>query len=125
MTTKLLYLCISGALGTVSRYALAGAVYRILGTGFPHGTFVVNMAGCFFIGLLAVLSEKKFVLGPEARLFLMIGFCGAFTTFSTFILESAQLIRAGEAGKAFLNVGASVALGFILLWLGMVAGELL
>src|SRR3972149_12147921 len=75
-----------------------------------HGTFTVNVLGCFLIGILVVLAEEKFLLNPQLRLMLMVGFCGAFTTFSTFILETANLTKQGEILNAFLNILLSVAL---------------
>jgi CrcB protein len=120
---KFLNLIIGGAVGTVARYLLGGAVYRLLGTGFPYGTLVVNVSGCFILGILAALADKKFILGPDARLLLMIGFCGAFTTFSTLIFESDSLVRNGQVMRAFTNIFASVILGFILFRVGGFLGE--
>lgn len=122
---KWLSLIAGSSIGGVARYALAGSVYRVFGSGFPYGTLVVNLAGCFLIGFLAVLSEEKFLLGPNTRLFLMVGFCGSFTTFSTFIYETAHLMTAGETMRAFLNVLVSVILGFFVFRFGVLAGELL
>ncbi|MDD5725425.1 MAG: fluoride efflux transporter CrcB [Candidatus Omnitrophica bacterium] len=120
---KLLNLIIGGAVGTIARYLLGGAVYRLLGTSFPYGTLVVNTAGCFILGVLAALADKKFILGPDARLLLMIGFCGAFTTFSTLIFESDNLLRNGQAVRAFANILVSVILGFVLFRAGGLLGE--
>ncbi|MDD5097781.1 MAG: fluoride efflux transporter CrcB [Candidatus Omnitrophica bacterium] len=120
---KLLNLIIGGAVGTVARYALGGAVYRLMGTSFPYGTLVVNVSGCFILGFLASLSDKKFILGPDARLLLMIGFCGAFTTFSTLIFESDVLVKNGQPMRAFTNIFISVVLGFILFRIGGLLGE--
>jgi fluoride exporter len=120
---KLLNLIIGGAAGTIARYLLGGAVYRLMGTGFPYGTLIVNITGCFILGVLAALSDKKFMLGPDARLLLMIGFCGAFTTFSTLIFESDNLLKNGQAVRAFTNIFASVILGFILFRMGGLLGE--
>jgi CrcB protein len=111
---KILHLLLGSVAGGLARYYLAGAVYRVTGTGFPYGTLVVNLAGCFLLGLLAGLAEDKFLLGPDARLLLMIGFCGAFTTFSTFIFETDGLLREGAWMTALLNVTVSVVLGFAL-----------
>jgi len=121
---KFVHLVVGGATGTVARYCLSGAAYRIFGTGFPYGTFAVNLIGCFILGFLVSLTEKKFFLDANARLLLMVGFCGAFTTFSTFILETANLIEDGEATRAFLNVILSVVIGFIVLRLGVLLGEI-
>lgn len=117
--TKWIGLAAGGILGTFARYFLSGAVHRVFGATFPFGTLVVNLVGCFAIGFLAVLAEEKFLLGPTARVFLMIGFCGAFTTFSTFILESSNLARDGESFYAFLNIALSVILGFLVFRAGI------
>lgn len=115
---KFAHLVIGGAIGTVSRYALGGFVYRCCGTNFPYGTLAVNLSGCFLIGFLASMAEKKFLLGADVRTFLMIGFCGAFTTFSTLIFETDSLVRAGEFARASLNIVLSVVFGFLLFRIG-------
>ena len=122
---KFINLVIGGAAGTIARYLLAGVVYRFTGTGFPYGTLVVNISGCFILGFLASLSDKKFMLGPDARLLLMIGFCGAFTTFSSLIFETDNLVRDGQAIRAFTNIFASVILGFVLFRVGTFIGEII
>lgn len=122
---KWVVLAIGGIAGTLARYALAGAVYGVWGTRFPYGTLAVNLSGCFLIGLFSALAENKFLLGPTARLLLMVGFCGAFTTFSTFMLETANLIKDGETTRAFLNVLASVVVGFVVFRLGILVAEIL
>lgn len=116
---------LGGTLGTLARYLFAGFIYRVWGTSFPYGTLAVNLSGCFLVGALAVLTEEKFILGPVGRVFLMIGFCGAFTTFSTFILETANLMKDGENVRAFLNVLLSVLLGFAALRLGIMAARII
>lgn len=122
---KWLNLAIGGVAGTIARYALGGVVYQVFGANFPYGTLIVNLSGCFILGFLTVLAEEKFLLSPNLRLLLMIGFCGAFTTFSTFIFETNHLIRDGETLKAFANVLASVIVGFFLFRLGILVGELI
>jgi len=116
---KWIGLTAGGILGTFARYFLSGFIYRVFGTSFPFGTLVVNLIGCLIIGFLAVLAEEKFLLGPAARTFLMIGFCGAFTTFSTLILETSSLARDGENYYAILNIALSVILGFFVFRLGV------
>ncbi|PIR18951.1 MAG: fluoride efflux transporter CrcB [Elusimicrobia bacterium CG11_big_fil_rev_8_21_14_0_20_64_6] len=110
--------------GGFARYWLSGAVYRGLGTGFPYGTLAVNMLGCFLIGLFDALALERFILSPSTRLLLMTGFCGAFTTLSTLALETSNLMKGGEFGRALLNAAGSVLLGLILLRLGSLAGRL-
>ncbi len=115
---KWLNLGLGSLAGGFARYFLAGVMYRLAGTGFPYGTLAVNLSGCFLIGFLNGLAEEKFLLGPDARALLMIGFCGAFTTFSTFVLETANLVKDGEMVKAAVNVGVSVVFGLALFILG-------
>lgn len=121
---KWINLILGGIVGTISRYLLAGFVYQMFGTDFPYGTLAVNLIGCFLIGFLATLAEEKFLLDPNARLLLMIGFCGAFTTFSTFMLETSNLLKEGETLREFLNISASVLVGFLLFRLGVFLGEI-
>jgi len=108
----------------VARYVLSGMIYNIAGSRFPYGTMVVNLSGCFLVGFLDVLAEEKFVLGPNARVLLMVGFCGAFTTFSTWILETSSLVRDGQMLRGFANIVVAVLLGFVLVRLGVVIGRL-
>lgn len=122
---KIMLLAAGGVAGTLARYSIAGAVYAFTGANFPYGTLAVNLLGCFLVGFLAALSETKFLLSPDLRLLLMIGFCGAFTTFSTFILETSNLIRQGETLRALANVLLSVIVGFIIFRIGMFFGDIL
>ncbi len=122
---KWISLVVGGVTGTLARYVLSGVVYEVAGPGFPYGTLVVNLIGCFLIGFFAVLSEEKFLLGPNARLLLMAGFCGAFTTFSTFMFETAHLMKDGEMWRALLNVLLSVIAGFFVFRLGGFLGEMI
>jgi len=122
---KFINLIIGGAVGTIARYSLAGLVYRFTGTVFPYGTLIVNISGCFILGFLVSLADKKFALTADMRVLLMIGFCGAFTTFSTLIFETDNLVRGGQAIKAFTNIFASVILGYILFRVGSLVGELI
>lgn len=121
---KWLSLAVGGMAGTFARYVLGGFIHQFFGPSFPYGTLTVNLLGCFLIGFLAVLAEDKFLLAPNARLLLMVGFCGAFTTFSTFIFETSNLVRDGEAWRALLNVVASVVAGFLFFRAGILIGEL-
>ena len=122
---KWIGLAAGGILGTFARYFLSGTIHRILGITFPFGTLVVNLVGCFAIGFLAVLAEEKFLLGPTARVFLMIGFCGAFTTFSSFVLETSNLAKDGESLYAFLNIALSVILSFLVFRLGVMLARMI
>lgn len=111
--------------GGFARYFMAGAVYRALGTAFPHGTFLVNVLGCFLIGLFDCLAAERFALPPAARVLLMTGFCGAFTTFSTLILETSNLMKDGDFVRALLNAVGSLVAGMIVFRLGTSVGRLI
>lgn len=122
---KIIVLTLGSVAGGLARYYLAGAVYRLSGAGFPYGTLAVNLLGCFVIGFLSAIAEEKFVLGPTGRLLLMTGFCGAFTTFSTFMLETGNLVKDGQIVSALANVLASVMFGFFLYKLGVLVGKVI
>lgn len=122
---KWLSLVAGTLVGGVARYVLAGSVHQLTGSRFPYGTLVVNLAGCFLIGMFNSLAEIKFLLGPNARVLLMIGFCGAFTTLSTLMLETSNLMKDGEILQALANMTATIVFGFLLFRLGEIVGEVL
>ena len=122
---KLLWLTLGGAFGALMRYVFSGFVYKAVGTGFPYGTLAVNLIGCFIMGFFVALAETRFIISPNVRMFLMIGFLGAFTTFSTFMLETDNLLRDGEMMRTFMNVFVSITLGFVCLKIGSLVGKLL
>lgn len=108
-----------GFIGAVSRYGLSGLVHRqVPFATFPYGTLLVNLAGCFAIGMVAGLAETRQLFGPEFRTFALIGILGGFTTFSTFGYETFEMLRDAEVLRAMMNVGAHVVLGLTLVWLG-------
>lgn len=125
MIQKILWLAAAGALGTVARYGLAGMVQNLTGPGFPWGTVVVNVAGCFAAGFLWVLFEHRVTVAPDTRLFVLIGFMGAFTTFSAFAIETGELVRASEWMFAAGNVLLQNGLGFVALFLGAALARLI
>jgi fluoride exporter len=104
------YIAAGSALGGVSRYLVGGMVQRILDTTFPAGTLVVNLTGSFLLGLLLRYALETPTLTPEVRAFLTIGFCGGYTTFSTFSYETFALLEDGEWTRAGLYAGLSVLL---------------
>lgn len=122
---KLILLAAGGAAGTLGRYGLSGLAHRILGENFPFGTFFVNVLGCFLFGLVIGLMEARGVPGPQARLMILTGFMGAFTTFSTYMYESAAMARLGEWLPMTANLAGQVAAGFALLVLGAAAAKTL
>ena len=117
-------IALGGSLGAVARYGVATWIYQQTGTSFPWGTFIINVTGSFAIGFLAELFETALVPGGW-RSFLTIGFLGAYTTFSTFTLETFNLLRDGELRLATGNVLLSTITGLIAVVLGIYTLRLL
>ena len=121
--TNLLAIAVGGAFGAVGRFASSQWIYSLLGRSFPYGTLFVNFIGSFIMGFLAILLIERIAAGPELRAFLLIGFLGSFTTFSTFSLETVHLFSNGESLKAFINMLLSVFVCVTACWLGMILGR--
>ena len=119
-----LVIALGGALGSVARYAASGAIARGLGEVFPWGTLIVNVTGCFAIGLFATMTgpHGRFFVPTELRQFFIVGFCGGYTTFSSFSLQTLALVRDGDIVRASANVVASVLFCLLGVWLGSAAG---
>jgi fluoride exporter len=115
-----LWIALGGALGSVARFWLWGVVTNRAGDMFPWGTIIVNVTGSFAIGTLAAISgpEGRWPGSPFIRQFLMVGICGGYTTFSSFSLQTLDLMRDGEYAHACANVLLSVALCLLGVWLG-------
>lgn len=118
---------LGSALGGMARYWCTVAMARMAGDTFPWGTLTVNVLGCCIIGLFAALAAPpgRLLVPSSARLFVMTGICGGFTTFSTFGLDTLNLARSGEWGKALGNAAASMILCLLGVWLGHVAATAL
>ena len=108
-----------GAIGAILRYVVGQSVQTWTGRGFPWGTLSVNVLGSLLIGVLTVLLLEKWSDNPELRAFLLIGILGAFTTFSTFSMETVNLLMAQQFAKAMINVLASVSVCVMATWLGL------
>jgi CrcB protein len=121
--TKVLWLAGAGALGTLSRYWLGGFVQRFHESTFPWGTLVVNGLGCFLFGLVWTLAEERLVIGGETRAIILVGFMGAFTTFSTFAFETGAMLRDAQWQLAATNLLAQNGLGLVCLFLGAGLGR--
>lgn len=119
------WVAIGAAVGGVARYGLSGLIARSFGETFPWGTLVVNVAGSFLIGLVAVVTgpDGRLLVGTTARQFMMVGVLGGFTTFSSFSLQTLTLIQDGEWLYAAGNVFSSVLFCLAAVWLGAVAGN--
>ena len=122
---KYLLVALGGALGTIARYALSGFVATHFGETFPWGTMIINISGSLVIGFFATLTgpDGRVFVGSEIRQFVMMGLCGGFTTFSSFSLQTLSLARDGELGLALANVGLSVFLCLLAVWVGHIIAE--
>jgi len=123
----MLIVFLGGAIGSVGRYYGASLIMQLSGGTFPLGTMFVNVTGAIVIGFVAGLAapESPFLISPRARLFLMTGVCGGYTTFSTFSLETFNLLNDGQWLTASLNAAGSVFLCITAVWIGMIAAQLL
>ena len=114
VTLQLVLIAIFGAVGTLARYVLQGLVQVRAGSAFPYGTLLINLTGCFFLGLIGQFSMNRMVLPTEWRLAITVGFFGGYTTFSSFGWETAKMLEDGEWLRASVYVGASVMAGLLL-----------
>ncbi len=121
--TQLAFIAAGGATGALMRYWLSNGIYALLGRGFPYGTLTVNVTGSFLMGFCYVFMIERMNVGVEWRAALMIGLLGAFTTFSTFSIETLNLLESGEQFKAAMNILFSVTLCILGCWLGIVVGR--
>lgn len=121
---KILLIGLAGACGALARYGLGGLVQRYSGATFPWGTLVVNILGSFLFGFIWSLVEQRLVISPEARIIILSGFLGAFTTFSSFMFETSSLMGEGQWLLAGLNIGGQILFGLTAMFLGLAAGRL-
>ena len=125
MVKNILLIGFGGGIGSIARYLLQKWVYHIYPHPFPWGTFLVNIIGCFLIGVFYGVAEKSNLLNYEWRLLLTAGFCGGFTTFSTFAFENMTFLRGGDVTYFLLYIGLSVILGIAAVFGGIAVMKLL
>jgi CrcB protein len=112
------YIAVGSAIGGMSRYVIGGLVQRLLDTTFPAGTLLINVTGSFLLGAILRYGVETPTLTPELRAFLTVGFCGGYTTFSTFSYEALALLEDGEWGRAGVYIGLSLLLSLAATFLG-------
>ncbi|MDH3974780.1 MAG: fluoride efflux transporter CrcB [Deltaproteobacteria bacterium] len=122
---QLLYIGIAGFFGALARYLLSGWTTSVVDGRFPLGTMTVNVLGSLFLGFLYTLSVERLVLPPELKVALTVGFLGAFTTFSTFSLETYNLIREGSIFLSIVNIILNMSLGLAAVIAGVSAAKIL
>jgi fluoride exporter len=125
MLQKLVLLAMAGGMGALARYGLSGFVQKISGMSFPWGTVIVNLTGCFLAGLLWSLFENRWNVSGETRTVVLVGFMGAFSTFSTFIFETGDLLRSAQWMYAAANLTIQNGIGLLALFTGMAFGRLI
>ena len=115
---QLLFIAFGGMAGSISRYLIQQFIVRNYATLFPLGTFLVNIIGSLLIGILLGLATRYQWMNQELRLLLVVGFCGSFTTFSTFAFEGLELLKDQQYILLFTYIGLSLLVGFLAVWLG-------
>ncbi len=120
---KVIIIGVGGFIGAVARYGVSGFVHRYLNGSFPFGTLCVNVLGCLFIGVLMYLIESRQLFSSSTRSFVLIGFLGSFTTFSTYGFETFALLRSGNLRLACLNMGLNLVFGLAAVIFGWVAAR--
>ena len=122
-----LWIAVGSALGGMARYGCATLIAARLGSGFPLGTLVINILGSFVIGFFSALTGPggRLAVSSNASLFVTVGLCGGYTTFSSFSLQTLALAQGGEWSRAGLNIIASVALCLVAVWIGYMAAAYL
>lgn len=120
-----LWVALGGAAGSVARFWLSAAVAALIGPRFPWGTLLINIGGSFVIGWFGALTAGAgaLVVPPGVRLLVMVGLCGGFTTFSSFSLQTLELLQGGEVLRAGAYIVGSVALCLLFVWFGVVLGR--
>lgn len=120
MLRNLLIVGTGGLIGTVMRYLVQVHIEKLMGSTFPLGTFLINILGSFIIGVVYGLVDKGNIMGPEWRLFLAVGLCGGFTTFSTFSADTLNLIKDNSFVQMLLYTGGSVLFGLLAVYFGII-----
>src|SRR5882724_1854991 len=111
---RIMLIAVFGAIGTLARYGLQGLVQIRVASTFPYGTLLVNLSGCFLLGLIGQFTLNRLVISPDWRVAIAVGFFGGYTTFSSFGWETAKMLEDGEWVRATTYVGASVLVGLLL-----------
>ena len=118
-----MFIAIGGAVGAVMRYATSLGVYSVMGRSFPYGTLFVNVAGSLAMGVLSILMLERYDVEPEWRAAILVGLLGSYTTFSTFSIETLNLLEQGDVLRASVNILSSIVICIAAVWLGVLIGR--
>ena len=121
----MLAVAVGGAIGACTRYLVSGWAAGRFGAEFPMGTLIVNIVGCFIIGVFLTLTTERLIVSPYWRLVVAVGFLGGLTTFSSFGYETLRLVEEADILPAFLNVALNLGVGLGATWLGIVGARLI
>jgi len=127
MWVSSIWVGVGGVIGTLCRYWLSESFAAWLGSGFPWGTVFINITGCFIIGFFSTLTgtDGRFIVSPVVRSFFMVGICGGYTTFSSFSLQTLNMVQKGDWSTAGFHIAGSVIMCLLGVWAGAVAASLL
>lgn len=121
---KLIAVAIGGSIGSTARYIVSVWASERFGADFPYGTLIVNVVGCFIIGIVMTLATERFIVSPYWRLLITVGFVGGLTTFSSFSYETFHVLEDSGMLMALYNIGLNLLLGFVATWIGIGAARL-
>jgi CrcB protein len=122
MWQTIFWLSLTGALGCLARYGLGGLIQKY-SAGFPYGTLAINTLACFLFGLVWTLASERLIISGHVRLIILTGFIGTFSTFSTFVFETGQMLRDTELLLAAVNVALELGAGLVFFFLGIMLGK--
>jgi CrcB protein len=122
---KIIFVAVGGSIGATTRYLVSNWAAERFGAGFPYGTLIVNVVGCFIIGAFMTVTTERLIVSPYWRLLVTVGFVGGLTTFSSFSYETFGLLENANLMMALYNIGLNLILGFLATWIGIGAAKLI
>jgi len=122
---KILMVAVGGSIGATTRYLFSTWAAERFGANFPYGTLIVNVIGCFIIGIFMTMTTERLIVSPYWRLLITVGFVGGLTTFSSFSYETFRLVEDADMIMALYNIALNLVLGFLATWIGIGAARLI
>ena len=122
---KIIAVAVGGSIGATARYLVSVWAAERFGADFPYGTLIVNVVGCFIIGIFMTVTTERFIVNPYWRLLITVGFVGGLTTFSSFSYETFRVLEDSNMIMALYNIGLNLLLGFVATWIGIGVARLI